>query len=354
MTHTRIHVASSTCWVVLALAVSSLPNAEAQEKTPHLEFLGPKSHRVFKAKDSLKPGPEPSADAQECLDGLTWKPIPFQVRCQTAETGRGDVLLRYQSPIDTGDAVNDKVAIEWYVAGMDKGKPKRARAVVVVHESGRGMVVGRLFAATLRKEGLHAFLVQLPGYGHRSGPGGRLPADRIFVTMRQAIADVRRARDAVVALPLVDHSHVALQGTSLGGFVVATAGSLDDGYDSLFVMLAGGNLYEMIASGKRDTAKVREKLTAAGITGDRLKQLLRVIEPTRVAHRLDPKRTWLFSGVNDTVVPMSSALALAQAACLPDNHHVKMPTNHYTGIVLLPSMCRLVARQIQSLPSRQR
>ena len=54
MTHTRIPVASLTCWAVLALAVSSLPNAVAQERTPRLEFLGPESRRVFEAKDSLE------------------------------------------------------------------------------------------------------------------------------------------------------------------------------------------------------------------------------------------------------------------------------------------------------------
>ncbi|GIT28902.1 MAG: hypothetical protein Ct9H300mP1_09480 [Planctomycetaceae bacterium] len=35
----------------------------------------------------------------------------------------------------------------------------------------------------------------------------------------------------------------------------------------------------MIQNGKRDTAKVRQKLTEAGITGERLKQLARKIDP---------------------------------------------------------------------------
>ena len=197
-------------------------------------------------------------------------------------------------------------------------------------------------------------MVQLPGYGHRGSPGGRLPADQLFDRLRQAISDVRRTRDAITALPLVDTSHISLQGTSLGGFVVASSGSLDAGYDSVFVMLAGGNLYEMIQKGKRDTARVRQKLTEAGVSDEQLKKLTSSIEPTRVAHRLDPKRTWLFSGIRDTVVPMESALALARAARLPTNHHVKMPTDHYTGIVLLPSMCRLIAKQVKTLPARKR
>jgi len=337
-----------------ATGVPAAPPAAQPKPKPDLEFLGPRGSRTFDARDTLAPASESSLDARECLKGLTWKPGSFRVRCETPDDGRGEVLLRFPSPVDTGNTANDRVAVEWYVAGLNTGKARRARAVVVVHESGRGMTVGRLFAATLRKEGLHAFMVQLPGYGHRSGPGGRLPADQLFDRLRQAISDVRRTRDAITALPLVDSSHVSLQGTSLGGFVVASCGSLDAGFDSVFVMLAGGNLYEMIQKGQRDTARVRQRLTEAGVSDEQLKKLTASIEPTRVAHRLDPKRTWLFSGIRDTVVPMENALALAKAARLPTNHHVKMPTDHYTGIVLLPSMCRLIAKQVKTLPARRR
>ncbi len=345
----------ATISVVLTILLAAQAGRAAPPPAkPDLSFLGPEDKRIFGARDTLDPGSESSTDARNCLAGLTWTPGRFQVNCQAPQKGRGEVLLRFPSPVQTGDKHNDRVAVEWYVAGMDKGTAKRSRAVVVVHESGRGMTVGRLFARTLRQRGLHAFLVQLPGYGQRVGPGGRPPDARFFDLLRQAIGDVRRARDAVVALPLVDSSHISLQGTSLGGFVVATSASLDRGYDSVFVMLAGGHLYQMIQNGKRDTANVRKKLTEAGITGERLKQLASTIEPTRVAHRLDPKRTWLFSGLHDTVVPMDSALALAKAAGLSSNHHIKMPTNHYTGIVLLPSMCQLIAKQVRTLKARKR
>ena len=62
----------------------------------------------------------------------------------------------------------------------------------------------------------------------------------------------------------------------------------------------------------------------------------------------------LFSATRDTVVPMKNALALAGAARLPGNQHVKLPADHYTGIIFLPSMCRLIARQVQSLPRSRR
>ena len=54
--------------------------------------------------------------------------------------------------------------MEWYCA---ENTDEAARAVVVVHESGSDMVVGRMIARGLAGQGLHAFMLQLPGYGDR-------------------------------------------------------------------------------------------------------------------------------------------------------------------------------------------
>src|SRR6185312_9484118 len=102
--------------------------------------------------------------------------------------------------------------------------------------------------------GLHAFLVHLPGYGARRVEG-HSQLDRTLPSLQQAIADVRRARDAVVALPMVDDSVVGVQGTSLGGFVAATVAGLDHGYNRVFILLAGGNLEEVLFHGSNEVAK---------------------------------------------------------------------------------------------------
>lgn len=211
------------------------------------------------------------------------------------------------------------------------------------------MTVGRLFARGLRLQGLHAFLLHLPYYGERR-TGDKRPRDANVVTgMRQAIADVRRARDAVAALPMIDTSHIGLQGTSLGGFVSATSACLDHGYDSVFLMLAGGDLYNLIENGEKDAAKVRETLAEAGLSGEKLRLLAWTIEPTRVAHRLDPQRTWLYSASHDTVVPPKNAIALAKAAHLDKQHHIPMLANHYSGIVYLPTVLADIHKQITTL-----
>ncbi len=143
-----------------------------------------------------------------------------------------------------------------------------------------------------------------------------------------------------------------MQGTSLGGFVSATAASLDSGrehhgYDNVFLLLAGGNLMDVIQSGQKDAAKFRQKLQESGLSMEQIESVVRQVEPIRVAHRLDPQRTWLYSGEFDQVVPMKNALALAQSARLDSSHHQRLLANHYTGIIYLPFVLAEMAKKIR-------
>ena len=303
----------------------------------HAEDAGLKDGSAFEARDTLDCGIDASADAAACLDGLKWTCAPFTVRCQPAESGLGDWLVRFPSPHPSGDAMNDLVAMEWYLARDEKGEPMRAPAVVVVHESGRGMVAGRIFARGLQARGFHTFLIHLPGYGARTSAFTG-DVKRMLPGLRQAIADVRRARDAVAALPLIDPSRIALQGTSLGGFVTATVAGLDRGFDQSFILLAGGNLAEVLLHGQRDAAAMHRELAAAGITDEQIRELSQVIEPLRLAHRVDAARTWLFSGTMDEVVPPACSLAFAKAAKLDAAHHIELPVGHYTAALMLPAI----------------
>src|SRR5690606_24951781 len=244
------------------------------------------------------------------LDGLTWERDNFEVTLERAAPGCGDWLVRFPSARPLGNETNDLAAMEWFVARDAQRNAREARAVVVIHESGRSMTVGRLLARSFNSYGLHAFLLHLPGYGARRDEKLR-DADRDLATLLQAVADVRRARDAVAALPLVDDSCIAVQGTSLGGFVTATTAGLDRGFDRVFILLAGGESQEVIFHGAKDAAKVRKKLAKAGVTDQMIKDIARQVEPLRLAHRLDPKATWLYSGKYDDVVPPRCSHALA-------------------------------------------
>jgi dienelactone hydrolase len=315
--------------------------------TPVRAIAEPRILARYEARDTLARLTDPEPDAQACLDGLKWQPGPFPVTCEGDEPSSRRVIVSFPSPVPSGDAANDRVTMEWHRPFQLAADQAKAPAVLVVHESGRAMPVGRLFARAFQAEGIHAFLIHLPYYGLRRGDNDRPEPDNLVTVVRQAIADVRRARDAIAALPEVDADRIAIQGTSLGGFVVAIAASLDNAYPTAFIMLAGGNLYDLVVNGQQDAANFRRDLERAGYTGDALRKLLWQIEPTRVAHRLDPRRTWLYTAAQDRVVPLENAQALARAARLDEDHHVSFPGDHYTAIVHFATIVRQVAARIR-------
>jgi dienelactone hydrolase len=291
---------------------------------------------TFEAADSLSvEPPDASADAQACLAGLCWTPGRFTVRIDEPWK-EGELCVSFPSPRPLGHDANDAVAMEWYVARDTAGEPRRAPACVVVHESGRGMDVGRLIARSLNAHGIHTFLIHLPWYGRRQPETGKPTMEMILPALTQGLADVRRARDAVASLPVVDAGRIAVQGTSLGGFVTATAAGLDRGFDRTFILLAGGDLAGIVKHGRKDAAEFREELAAAGMTEERIAEVLGAIEPLRVAHRLAPDRTWLYSGLFDEVVPQQHSQRLAEAAGLADDHHLRLHATHYSGMIYLP------------------
>lgn len=303
--------------------------------------------KSFQASDTIDCGREENADAAECLQGLAWSPDSFEVRLEDGSKDQGyDRLVRFPSPRPQGNSVNDLVAMEWHIARDSEGHPKRSSAMVVIHESGSGMTVGRMIARGLAAHGLHTFMLQMPGYGVRKTALER-DAKTFLPSLKQAIADARRARDAVAALPLVDTSMIGVQGTSLGGFVTASVSGLDAGFQRHFILLAGGNLHEVIFNGQKDAAKVREKLEQAGATREQIVENVRQIEPLRIAHRVRPGVTWLWSGKYDDVVPPASSFAFAKAAKLPTEHHVELPVNHYSGIIIMPKILEEMVSKMQ-------
>lgn len=305
--------------------------------------------RSFMARDSIAPQPDDSADARDCFENLIWKPVDFEVTVEQATDPDMEGYVRFPSPKPNGVEQNDRVALEWYPARDEDGRIIDAPAVVVVHESGSGMDVGRMFARGFHHQKLHAFMIQLPFYGLRRPKGFRPDGRHVESTMKQGIADVRRARDAIAVLPHVIKTHIALQGTSLGGFVASTTAGLDHGFQSVHIMVAGGDLYHLVLNGQREAGKLREMLAEAGYGSDKLKGLFDQVEPLRLAHRLDPATTWLYSATRDQVVPPQHAVKLAEAASLTEDHHIRLWADHYTGIVYLPVVVDSMSKRIHEL-----
>ena len=303
--------------------------------------------QTLKATDSLSVGEETVEDAKACLKELAWKSTTFDVTLQLNKEPLDPAIVRFPSPHPTGNAVNDLVALEWYSAKNEANEVIDAPAIIVVHESGSRMEVGRVIAKALHAQGLHAFLIQLPTYGLRRPKDFVPQMELVSTVMKQGIADARRARDAVAVLPHVDARSISIQGTSLGGFVTATVAGLDHGFTTVHIMVAGGNLYELISNGNREAGKLREMLEKVGYTGDKLKQLVAPIEPLRLAHRYDKKNTWLYTASRDQVVPPQHAEALRIAAGLDRDHELMLIADHYTGIIYVPLIVTDIVKKIR-------
>lgn len=332
-----------TCLVFVFGMAATCYSADAKAKAS----LSP--GMTFNAVDTLATGENDTDDALKCLEGLRWPAGKFTVTVEEPWKDGSAGTIRFPSAISTDNAKNDLASMEWYAAQKDDQPLAQAPAIVVIHESGSSMPVGRMFAGALAKQGFHTFMLHLPYYGLRRPEGTRPDLSGFLQVMRQGIADARRARDAVAALPIVSPKVIAIHGTSLGGFVTATTAGLDRGYDAAFIMVAGGDLYGVISSGIKEAADLRAKLAAAGLDDDAVREIAYRIEPNRLAHRLRPERTWLYAATADQVVPPASSQSFKKAAKLPDDHFIQLPGDHVSGIVFFPVVVTHTADAFRSL-----
>ena len=195
---------------------------------------------TFQAQDTLDPPAPDTPEERQALSELAWTPDSFPVTATTEARGPADATLFFPSPHPSGEAAQDRVPIEWYAARDEQGEAIEAPAVLVVHSLHPAMPIGRAAARALAARGYHAFLIHLPGYGLRTEPDPGPIGVTALLHGTQAVADIRRARDALLALPNVRRCPVALVGVSLGGFAAATAAGLDPAFDPVMLVLAGG------------------------------------------------------------------------------------------------------------------
>lgn len=296
--------------------------------------------RTFAVRDTLRVEALADEDdhAAAALRAIAYEPREFHVTLRPTPEETYDALVTFPSPKPSGSDARDTVRLRWYAAGSDTGGVATAPAILIVHGLDPTLEAAQATARGLRARGVHAIIIELPGFGGRAADAFVFPGVPALEHAAQGLADIRRARDVVASLPRVTGPHVAIEGTSLGGFAAAGAASLDGAFDPVLLMNTGGDALGTIDRGGKDAAVLREALASAGYRGERLRGLVEPLEPTRLAHRLNPGRTWLWYAVDDRVVPPAAAGALAHAADLPADHVVRLEGNHYTSMLLLPAV----------------
>lgn len=312
--------------------------------------------RTFTAKDTFTNPTDPAPAAQAALDQVKWKAAEFEVISSLPAEGKEaadaakagfDAIVRFPSPKANGDKLNDTVTMEWFVARDAQGKPIEAQAMVVLHILQNDMAVPRAFAREFSKAGIHSFVMYMPHYGPRRKPGIK-PDVKVFLEgAQQAVADARRARDAINALPNIRRDRIGIQGTSLGGFICTGAASLDGVFNVVLPTLAGADLPSLFTNGKYEIAKIRRDVAKLGMSMEQFIELARKVDPLHLAHRLAPAKTWMFNAEHDEVIPAENAKTLAKAARISDEHHVWMKGGHVTCIINLPIVMPMMIEKIK-------
>jgi len=190
-------------------------------------------------------------------------------------------------------------------------------------------IIAAFVARSFAKVGMHGFVLHMPHSENRGGGAG-YDWGNFLPNVRQAMGDARRARDVILALPGVV-GPVAIQGTSFGGFIASVSAAMDGAFNPVILALSGGDVFRVMTRGRADAAHLRQRLAESGLRSDAaLEQALRRTEPLRLAHRLDPTHTWLYSARRDQVVPAECSMALVKAAGIRASHYRRMSGCHYT------------------------
>ena len=262
---------------------------------------------------------------------LAWQPGKFNVDL-THHDEQGIARLRFPSPLPQGNKTWDTVLLDWHAAIGHDQQPRRARAVLVLDILHGGNFVAGYIARAFARNSIHAFVLHMPHAGWRRNSGEMRDWSQFLPSMRQATADARRARDVIAALPSVT-GPVGLQGTSLGGFIATSAGSIDNAFDPVLLALTGGDIFGILTTGKVDAAHIRQRLLQVGYDDQKLHDALWPVEPLRIADRLNPDRTWLHSAKLDQVVPARFSQKLAATIGLAPSHHRQLSGCHYTCVI---------------------
>lgn len=343
--------------IAMLLVVCAAP-AWAQQKT-------------FDAQDSLQVVQDADPQVEALLQKLRYEPKAFTVDAQVMPSdAAGRVMLRYETPAGLQghetDTPGDQAMLIWHVARDEQGQPIAGPGVLIVHSMHPHAMVATMMANALSADGVHAFVIRMPGFRPRQRLDVKPLLAKQFPQTKDAtsrwahpaigaltlgpvvVREVRRARDVIAAMPLVEGENVGAVGISLGAFALTVAAGLDDGFDPVFLFLGGADGVEVIETGIFDARLLRNNLEQLGLDAQARRTLLQPIQPHRVAHRLDAEHTWMISADADNIVRPDNAKRLAQAIGLDESHHKFIQANHYTSVLYLPAAADFIADIIKA------
>ncbi len=260
--------------------------------------------------------------------------------------------VTFPSAFETAVPENNTVHARFFRPRATPGAG-RVPAAIDLHHLGGSFEIEDMLADYLAKNGIAAMTVEFPYYGPRASadrearqrPFREGDVDLAVQATRQAVSDIRRAADWLLARPEVDPRRIGLVGVSLGSIL----GSLVLGdvprFERAVLLIGGGDLAGILLHDSNEMRQVRKHLAEKGIDKAALARALEPIEPLRFAHRVDPKGVLFINARQDEVIPRAATEALWDAMRRPEI--VWYEAGHTTIAVYLLELFKLTREQFQ-------
>ena len=207
-----------------------------------------------------------AAGPDETFDG---KRFDYRLRPTAQKAGRYVVReVRFPSPVESPFAANNTVPGYYYLPDdIAAGGPPRPAVVCLHILDGRG-TIARLVCSRLAEAGIPALWFTMAYFGDRRPADWKRQlkerpdaADLLVDGLFQSAADTRRAFDLLASRPEVDGERIGIVGVSFGGIVGATAAGIDGRFSRAVLVLAGGDLMNVIGV-SRETAEIAKQIAA--------------------------------------------------------------------------------------------
>lgn len=281
---------------------------------------------------------------------------PWEPSTTNSESGTGEArpnrrfLQRFPSATPSGHPANDTVYLDVFLPGRAEGP---LPAVLVLHYWGAtDLRVESNLAERLNRRGMAAIVLTLPYHLKRTPPGTRTgqlavssDPDAMVRTMRQSVADVRRAVDWIQTRAEFDSNKIGITGTSLGALVSALCVGIEPRLQHAAFMLGGADLAHIVWHSSR-VVKERDEMRRAGLTEMRLREQLAEIEPLRYLSQSKLKSSFVVAAKFDTVVPPEDARKLIDALSEPKT--LWLDTGHYGGFLIEKQVQGAIASYFES------
>jgi dienelactone hydrolase len=286
--------------------------------------------------------PTPAEQEVPALFRLAAARFPYETELLRTTDSCTVWAVRFPSPMVSPVLENNTVHAEYFRPTTSGRHP----GVVVLHILGADFALSRFMAARLADGGAAALFVKLPYYGERRPAGDEhrffsSDVGRSLGAMVQGVGDIRRAAAWLAGRPEIDPDRLGVAGISLGGSMSALAASADPTLNQAALLLAGGDLAEILWS-MPEAKRFRDVYRAAGGTKAQLAFLTRRYDPLTYAHRLKGKKVMMVAGSVDETIPPRCVRALWEAAGRPPLRWIDC--GHYSAVgYLLPEIRRTVA-----------